>query len=535
MQRARHEDDDEQTGEMIVDRAYHKSTLLVYVRFMKKYLALRFLDSVERIGNRLPDPLSLFAIAALFVIAISWMFSSLGVVVVHPGTKESIAVVNLLSAANIQRMFTDAVKNFTDFPPLGLVLVTMIGIAIAERSGFVTALLRATVLNVPRPLLTAALVFAGVNSSLVADAGYVVLIPLGAVVFAAVGRHPLAGLSATFAGVAGGFSANLSITSLDPLLGGITQTAAQLIEPSYTISAAANWYFMIASTFVLTGIGTWVCDRIVEPRLGAWERPDTDTPMGSLNTTERKGLLWAAVAFLVMTGMIVAISFPDGSLMRDAQGTLKPLEHSIVVMLMLMFLVMGLIYGRITGTVKSDVDVAIMSGEGVATLGGYIVLSFVMAQFIAYFKWSNLGIVTAVSGAEILRSMDLQGPFLLVAFVLVSMVINLLIASASAKWAIMAPVFVPMFMLMGISPEATQAAYRVGDSSTNMIAPLLSYVPLILVAMRRYVKDSTLGTLLSLMLPYSVTIALIWTVFLLLYVFLGIPLGPGVSVDFTAP
>jgi aminobenzoyl-glutamate transport protein len=292
---------------------------------------------------------------------------------------------------------------------------------------------------------------------------------------------------------------------------------------------------MIASTFVLTGIGTWVCDRIVEPRLGAWERPDTDTPMGSLNTTERKGLLWAAVAFLVMTGMIVAISFPDGSLMRDAQGTLKPLEHSIVVMLMLMFLVMGLIYGRITGTVKSDVDVAVMSGEGVATLGGYIVLSFVMAQFIAYFKWSNLGIVTAVSGAEILRSMDLQGPFLLVAFVLVSMVINLLIASASAKWAIMAPVFVPMFMLMGISPEATQAAYRVGDSSTNMIAPLLSYVPLILVAMRRYVKDSTLGTLLSLMLPYSVTIALVWTVFLLLYVFLGIPLGPGVSVDFTAP
>lgn len=502
---------------------------------MKKSLALRFLDGVERVGNRLPDPLTLFAIAALLVIAVSWLFSTLGVVVTHPGTKETISVVNLLAPSSIQRMFTDAVKNFTDFPPLGLVLVTMIGIAVAERSGFITALLRATVLNVPRPLLTAALVFAGVNSSLVADAGYVVLIPLGAVIFAAVGRHPLAGLSAAFAGVAGGFSANLSITSLDPLLGGITQTAAQLIEPSHTVSAAANWYFMIASTFLLTLIGTWVCDRIVEPRLGVWERPDGDTEMGQLSAVERKGLAWAAIAFAVMIGATIAISAPEGALMRDVQGTLKPLEHSIVLILMLMFLVMGLIYGRILGTVKSDADVAVMTSDGMATLGGYIVLSFVMAQFIAYFKWSNLGIVTAVSGAEVLRSLQLQGPLLLVAFVVVSMIINLLIASASAKWAIMAPVFVPMFMLMGVSPEATQAAYRVGDSSTNMIAPLLSYIPLILVAMRRYVKESTLGTLLSLMLPYSITTAIVWTLFLLIYVFLGLPLGPGVSAQFIAP
>ncbi|MBU3699860.1 MAG: AbgT family transporter [Candidatus Kapabacteria bacterium] len=502
---------------------------------MKKSLALRFLDAVERAGNRLPDPLTLFALAALLVMATSWLFSSMGVAVMHPGTKETISVVNLLAPSNIQRMFTDAVKNFTDFPPLGLVLVTMIGIAVAERSGFITAMLRATVLNVPRPLLTAALVFAGVNSSIVADAGYVVLIPLGAVIFAAVGRHPLAGLSATFAGVAGGFSANLSITSLDPLLGGITQTAAQLIEPSYTISAAANWYFMIASTFLLTVIGTWVCDRIVEPRLGAWESTDASHEMGALSSVERRGIMRAVAALVVMIIGVIAMSAPEGSLMRDAQGTLKPLEHSIVLILMLMFLVMGLIYGRTLGTVKSDADVAIMTGEGMATLGGYIVLSFVMAQFIAYFKWSNLGIVTAVSGADFLRALQLQGPVLLVAFVVVSMIINLLIASASAKWAIMAPVFVPMFMLMGISPEATQAAYRVGDSSTNMIAPLLSYVPLILVAMRRYVKDSTLGTLLSLMLPYSMILAVVWTLFLLVYVYLGLPLGPGIPAVYAVP
>ncbi len=500
---------------------------------MKKNLVLRILDAVERAGNRLPDPISLFAIAALLVIGGSWLASTMGVTVLHPGTGKSVSVVNLLAAENIRRMFTDAVANFTAFPPLGLVLVTMIGIAVAERGGFITAVLRTSVHNVPRPLLTASLVFAGVNSSLVADAGYVVLIPLGAVIFAAVGRHPLAGLSATFAGVAGGFSANLSITSLDPLLGGITQSAAQLLQPSYTVSAAANWYFMIASTFVLTIIGTFVCDRIVEPRLGAWKQNGAEgTDMSALTAIERKALWYACIAFLVMVGGVLLIAVPEGAILRDAEGTLKPLEKSIVVILMLMFLVMGIVYGKVTGTVRNDKDVATLAGDGVSTLGGYIVLSFVMAQFIAYFGWSNLGVVTAVSGAEFLRSLALQGPVLLVAFVVVAMVINLLIASASAKWAIMAPVFVPMFMLMGISPEATQAAYRVGDSSTNMIAPLLSYIPLILVAMRRYVKDATLGTLLSLMLPYSITIAIVWCIVLLLWVVVGVPLGPGVPALF---
>lgn len=502
---------------------------------MKKNVFLRFLDLVERAGNRLPDPLSLFAIAAVLVIGGSWLASYLGVSVIHPGTGKSIAVVNLLAPENIRRMFTDAVANFTAFPPLGLVLVTMIGIAIAERGGFITALLRVSVHNVPRPLLTASLVFAGVNSSLVADAGYVVLIPLGAVIFAAVGRHPLAGLSATFAGVAGGFSANLSITSLDPLLGGLTQSAAQLISPTYVVSAAANWYFMIASTFLLTVVGTWVCDRIIEPRLGPWTSSTSDADdMSKLSLTEKKGLLWSGIAFVVMVALIALISIPEGSILRDEHGGMKPLEKSIVVILMVMFFVMGLVYGKVTGSIRNDKDIADMAGEGMATLGGYIVLSFVMAQFIAYFGWSNLGVVTAVSGAEFLKSMSLQGPVLLVAFVVVAMIINLLIASASAKWAIMAPVFVPMFMLMGISPEATQAAYRIGDSSTNMIAPLLSYIPLILVAMRRYVKDSTLGTLLSLMLPYSIFIAIAWTIFMLIWLYAGIPLGPGVSA-FYAP
>ncbi len=504
---------------------------------MKRGLILRFLDGVERVGSKLPDPVTLFIIAAVLVAVTSWAFAALGVTVVHPGTGETIGVVNLLSTEGIRRMFTDAVLNFTEFPPLGLVLVTMIGIAVAERGGFITALLRTTVHVVPRSLLTAAVVFAGVNSSIAADAGYVVLIPLGAVIFGAVGRHPLAGLSAAFAGVAGGFSANLSITSLDPLLSGLTEKAAQLLQANYVVSAASNWYFMIASTFFLTLLGTWICERLVEPRLGAWtptHTSDTVSMQQKLSASERKALLWSCITFIIGILVLVLISVPEGAILRDESGSLKPLEKSIVTVLMLLFLVSGLVYAWMTQSVRSDKDAATMASDGMATMGGYIVLSFVMSQFIAYFRWSNLGVVTAVNGAILLKSMHLEGPVLLCAFILVAAVINLLIASASAKWAIMAPVFVPMFMLLGISPEATQLAYRVGDSSTNMIAPLLSYIPLILYAMRRYKADSSLGTLLSLMLPYSAAILVFWTAFMLIWLYLGMPLGPNTPTFISA-
>lgn len=501
---------------------------------MNNRLVIRFLDTVERVGSKLPDPITLFVIAAAIVVAASWAASGAGVIVTHPGTGENVGVENLLSPKYIQMMFTEAVNNFTQFPPLGLVLVTMIGIAVAERGGFITALLRRTVHIVPKSMLTAALVFTGVLSSLVADAGYVVLIPLGAVIFAAVGRHPLAGLSATFAGVAGGFSANLSVTSLDPLLGGLTEAAAQLIDPSYTISAAANWYFMIASTFYLTIMGTVICEKLVEPRLGKWdsdEAPTDDSIQQKLSATEKKGLLWAGLAFIAGLVGVAALSMPEGAILQTADGGMKPLEQSIVLILMLLFLVSGIVYALITGSAKNDKDIAIMASDGMATMGGYIVLSFVMAQFIFYFKWSNLGIVTAVNGAEFLKSLQLEGPVLLMAFIIVAALINLLVASASAKWAIMAPVFVPMFMLLGITPEATQLAYRIGDSSTNMIAPLMGYIPLILVAIGRYKKGASLGTMVSLMLPYSMAMIITWTLLMLVWTWLGIPIGPGVGAE----
>lgn len=498
---------------------------------MKKSFVLRSLDAIERVGSKLPDPITLFLIAAVLVVIASWAASAAGVSVTKPGTEEVVVVENLISKPWIQKMFTEAVNNFTQFPPLGLVLVTMIGIAVAERGGLITAMLRRTVHAVPRSMLTGALVFAGVQSSLVADAGYVVLIPLGAVIFAAVGRHPLAGLSATFAGVAGGFSANLSVTSLDPLLGGLTETAAQVLDPSYAVSASANWWFMIASTVFLTILCTVVCERVVEPRLGTWEAPSqTDEAMQQrLSAVERKGLLWSGVVFLLGLAGIAAIAIPEGAILRDAEGSLKPLEHSIVLVLMLLFLLAGICYALITRSARTDKDIAAMASDGMATMGGYIVLAFVMAQFIFYFKWSNLGVVTAVNGAEFLRSLHLQGPLLLTAFVIVAALINLLVASASAKWAIMAPVFVPMFMLMGIAPEATQLAYRIGDSSTNMIAPLMGYIPLIIVAMQRYKRDASMGTMVSLMLPYSIAMLVLWTLLMLLWLWLGIDIGPGVS------
>ncbi len=498
---------------------------------MKKSIVVRFLDAVERVGSKLPDPITLFIIAAALVVLASWVTAGAGVTVTHPGTGETVGVENLLSTKWIRQMFTEAVNNFTQFPPLGLVLVTMIGIAVAERGGFITAMLRRTVHVVPKSMLTGALVFAGVESSLVADAGYVVLIPLGAVIFAAVGRHPLAGLSATFAGVAGGFSANLSVTSLDPLLGGLTQAAAQLIDPAYTVSAAANWWFMIASTFYLTIMGTVICEKLVEPRLGPWkfEEVGEDAMQQKLTPLERKGLLWAGITFVIGLIGVALISIPEGAVLRDEAGTLKPLEHSIVLILMLLFLFAGMVYAFVTKSAKNDKDIALMASDGMATMGGYIVLSFVMAQFIFYFKWSNLGIVTAVNGAEFLKSLQLEGPFLLTAFILVAAGINLLVASASAKWAIMAPVFVPMFMLLGVTPEATQLAYRIGDSSTNMIAPLMGYLPLIIVAMQRYKKDASLGTMVSLMLPYSIAMILTWTVLMLGWLWIGLDIGPGVS------
>jgi aminobenzoyl-glutamate transport protein len=508
-------------------------------------LMLRFLDAVERIGNRLPDPITLFVLLALSVVIVSAIAALVDVRAVHPGTGAEIAVENLLSRDQIRRMMTNAVANFTAFPPLGLVVVVVIGIGVTEHSGLVAVALRRLVTAVPPSLMTSVLVFAGIMSSLAVDAGYVVLTPLGAMMFAAIGRHPLVGLAAAFAGVSAGFSANLLITSLDPLLSGLSTAAANVVDPAYQVQPTANYYFMIVSVFLLTVLGTWVTHRFVEPRMGTWDpayAPGVPrTNLGEITPRERRGLGAAGVSLVAFIVLVAAMVVPRTGVLRDPEAVaagapypvqIAPFLGSLVVILMVMFLVTGIAYGVVAGTIKSDKDVARMSSDGVATLGNYIVLAFFAAQFVAYFNWSNLGLILAVHGADALRTVGLTGLPLLLAFAVLSAVLNLFIGSASAKWAVAAPVFVPMMMLVGYSPEVVQAAYRIGDSSTNVVTPLMPYFPVIVAFVRRYDRRAGIGTLLSAMLPYSIVFMIGWLALFALWVGLGLPLGPGAPMHY---
>ena len=498
-------------------------------RAQKKGFTAGLLDRVERWGNKLPHPFNLFILFSLLILLFSWIAHTVGLAVTHPVTGKQIAAVNLLDRQGIQNIITKAVGNFTGFAPLGTVLVAMIGVGVAERSGLFSAALKSFVSGVPSWLISTALVFAGVNASLTVDAGYVILVPLGAVVFAQVGRHPIAGLAAAFAGVSGGFSANLFLTPLDPLLAGLTQEAARLYDPNYVVPATANYYFMIGSTFLLTLIGALVTNWIIEPRLGAY-RIQADPGAATLVVEERHGLKAAGATLVLELVLLLFLVLPENALLRDAKGTLEPFLQGMVVLMAVGFLLPAVAYGLAAGTITNNRDVARMIEETLGTMGSYIALAFAASQFVAYFGWSNLGLILAVSGADLLRASGLSGIPLIVLFVFVCAVIDLFVASASAKWAVVGPVFVPMLMIMGFSPELTQGAYRIGDSFTNIITPLMPYMPLIIAFAQRYEPRIGLGTLLTLMLPYSISFAIGWTLLLVVWLLLGIPLGPGSGV-----
>jgi aminobenzoyl-glutamate transport protein len=491
----------------------------------------RSIDWIERVGNKLPHPVTLFVIFAGLVIFFSWLFSTLGVSVEHPLKEgEILEVRNLLSSEGIKYIFTSMVGNFTGFAPLGTVLVTMLGIGIAERSGLISAALRALVMSVPKQLITAALVFGGIMSSMAADAGYVVLTPLGAVLFAGLGRHPLAGLAAAFAGVSAGFSANLLLTSLDPLLGGLTQHAAATVNPIYaeTINYAMNYYFMIVSVFVLTIVGTLVTEKIVEPRLGTYKGSVTEKAE-SLTSLEKKGLLGALAAFIVTIAALALLIVPTWGPLRGEEGAIinSPFFSSLVPVILIMFFVPGFVYGKLTKSIRNDKDVAQQLSDTMATMGTYIVLAFAAGQFVAYFAETNLGLIMAVKGAEFINKTGFTGIPLILTFIVVAGFINLFIGSASAKWAIMAPVFVPMMMGLGYSPELTQLAYRIADSTTNVISPLMPYFAIVIAFAQKYDKKVGIGTLISTMIPYSIAFSIIWIIMLIIWMTLGIDLGPG--------
>jgi aminobenzoyl-glutamate transport protein len=506
----------------------------------------KFLAAVEWLGNLLPHPITLFALFCVFIIVFSGIAEYFGMSVPDPRPLGSagreadgvIEVISLFSGEGLRRIVAGLVTNFTGFAPLGTVLVALLGVAVAEHSGMLSAAMRSLVMGASKRMVTVMIVFAGVVSNTASELGYVVLIPMAAMIFHSLGRHPLAGLAAAFAGVSAGYSANLFIGTVDPLLSGITQEAAQLLDPEYLVGAEVNWFFMIASTFLIAIMGTFVTEKIVEPRLGPYNESEASIDLGEqkvdeITAQERKALRMAGLTFLILCGLLALTVVPEWGVLRNQDtGGVKnsPFLKGIVAYIFVTFAIPGYVYGRIAGTMKTDRDVIDAMSKSMGTMGMYIVLVFFAAQFVAFFKWTNLGTVMAVKGAVMLQTLGLDGPEVFVFFIILCGMVNLTLGSASAQWAVTAPIFVPMLMLIGFAPETIQAAYRIGDSVTNVITPMMSYFGLILAVAAKYKKDLGIGTLIATMLPYSMIFFVGWTLLFYLWVFvLGWPVGPGAA------
>ncbi|AWW75451.1 hypothetical protein CD351_13525 [Erythrobacter sp. KY5] len=529
-----------------------------------------FLGWIERNGNKLPDPVFLFFYLIIALVAISVLTSVLGVSAVHPtkvdestGSLEIIQAVSLLSADNLQKLWVEMPKTFTHFHPLGYVLVVMLGAGVAERSGFFAAGMAKAVKSAPKALLTPVVALVAMIGNHAADAGYVVLIPLAGILFAAAGRHPMAGIAAAFAGVSGGFSANISPGQLDALLFGITEEAvgASALDPSWTANIAGNWYFISAMTVLYLPIIWYVTDKVIEPKLGLWKggatagAADQDdlSPDPAQHDDQRasKGLRRAGLAALGVIALWVVMVFAPGTpLVNEAacltetgapipdcsiHSELRPLYQSLVAAFFVLFLATGWAYGSATGTINNHRDLVGMMSESMKDMGYYLVLAFAAAHFVEMFNWSNLGLISAVHGADAIQSTGLPLPLVLGLMVLFAGLLNLFVGSASAKWALLAPILVPMLMLLGISPEGATAAYRVGDSATNIITPLMVYFPLILVFARRWQPSFGLGSLTAMMIPYSIWLLVSGTLLIVVWFYLGVPLGPDAPVGYLLP
>ncbi len=527
-----------------------------------------FLGWVERTGNRLPDPVFLFFYLIILLILVSLACAFFGVSAVHPtqvnqdGSPLVVTAVSLLSPENIQRLWVEMPQTFTHFYPLGYVLVVMLGAGVAERSGLFASAIRGAVRDAPKFLLTPLVALVAMLSNHAADAGYVVMIPLAAIVFASAGRHPLAGIAAAFAGVSGGFSANIAPGQLDALLFGITQTAYETsqIDAGWSMNIAGNWAFISALLVIYLPVIWYVTDRIIEPRLGAWV-PESGTDMSSYGDTDRtlqpeekRGLAWAGLAILGVCALWAFMTLGPGtplyitSAELAAQGLtasevadvewferLGPFFQSLVAGFLVLFLAAGWAFGAATGTIKSHKDLVAMMAEAMKDMGYYLVLAFAAAHFVEMFGWSNLGLISAVHGADAIQNSGLPLPLVIGLIVLFTGLLNLFVGSASAKWALLAPVLVPMLMLLGLSPEAATAAYRVGDGATNIITPLMVYFPLILVFAQRWTPSFGLGSLTAMMIPYSVWLLISGVILIMAWIYLGLPFGPGAPVGISLP
>jgi aminobenzoyl-glutamate transport protein len=492
----------------------------------------RLLNGIETVGNKLPDPAALFLILLIVVWILSALLAPIQFSDIDPRNGQPLRINNQLTGGAIATFLSNLVTTFTGFHPLGVVLVALLGVGVAEHTGFINAALKGLLSFTSVKLLTPMLILVAIISHTAADAGYVLVIPLGGVIFYAAGRHPLAGISAAFAGVSGGFSANFIPSSLDPLLSGLTQAGAQILDPARTVNPLCNWFFTGASCLLIVGLGWYLTDRVIEPRLAPAKLDGdlSDIPtLDSLGSRERRGLTAGLVTLLVGILILALVSLPKTSPFRSPQGDLTaataPLMQSIVPLIFLLFLFPGIVYGYVAGTVSSHKDIIKGMSKAMSTMGYYIVMAFFASLFIAAFGQSNLGALAALKGASALKALELPAAITIVGIILLTASVNLLIGSASAKWALLAPIFVPMLMQLGLSPELTQAAYRVGDSTTNIITPLMPYFPLVVVYCQRYVKKTGIGTVVSLMIPYSISFLVLWSIFLVVYWLLGIPLG----------
>lgn len=501
----------------------------------------RALDKIEKVGNKLPDPAIIFAVCLFIVWGLSALLSNFTYGAIDPRTGEAVVVNNLLTGDSMADFLSRMVTIFTSFAPLGVVLVAMLGVGVAEHSGFISAGLKRMLDSTPRAMLTPMVVLVAIVSHTATDAGYVLVIPLAGVIFYAMGRHPLAGIAAAFAGVSGGFCANFIPSAIDPLLQSFTQSAAQIIDPDIQINPLNNWFFNSASTLLIVSIGWYLTDKVVEPRLKNVEidgDPKEIPRFDELNEKQSRALRFATLTMLAGIIALVAILVPESSPMRAPDGQLTsfaaPAMQSIVPLIFLLFLLPGMVYGFMSGTFKSSKDMIDTMTKAMQGMSYYIVMAFFCALFIDAFGKSNLGALLAIEGAQGLQALQLPSMVTIVGIIFLTAFVNLFVGSSSAKWALLGPIFVPMLMQLNISPDLTQAAYRLGDSSSNIVTPLMPYFPLVVVYCQRYVRGTGIGTLLSMMLPYSVCILLLWTVFLLIYWGLGIPLGIQASYVYPA-
>ncbi|MFC4076659.1 AbgT family transporter [Salinithrix halophila] len=495
---------------------------------------MSFLGWVERTGNRIPHPFTLFLYLIGFVFVVSWVGSLLGLAVVHPGTEKEIAIKSLISSDGLHYILESMVTNFTEFKPLGLVLVMMLGIGLANKVGLLEAAIKRTLTHTPKSVITYAVLFIGILGNLASDAAYIVIPPLAAMIFRSFGRHPIAGLAAGIAGVGCGFTANIFIGGTDAILSGITTEVAKVMDPDKIVTITDNWYFMSLSVIVLTFVGGFITERVVEPRLGTYkEEEDFEEKLVDLNPSVKRALRNTAMVALLYIGMIALVLFLPHSPLRGEDGGIlvdSPFRDGIIPFLLGFFVLTGVTYGVTLKKISGVSDVVQYMTESIKDMAGFIVLVFVIAQFIAYINWSNLTVWIAVGGADLLKSIQMDGFPSVILFTLITLILSLLITSGSALWSVLAPIFIPMFMLLGYHPAFIQVAYRIADSATNMITPLNPFVAVMLGFLAKYDKKAGLGTHVSLLLPYTVAFIVVWCLMLGIFALFEIPVGPGVQM-----